>query len=345
MTIGSLVARVREWLATSIELAKACGASVRRHPRLLVVPLLAAAMSLPVLVLFAAPVLLLQTTDPTKPGLLLWLIEEAPPSAVPLLSLVLLFYTFLVLYLLYAVIAFFNVALTHAALAAFRGEEPSLREALRHAASRISSVLAYAAIALFLGSVLGALERRLRILSRVLPFTLGLGWASLALLVLPVLVQERRGARDAVRRAAQLFRASWGEGGLATLTLWFLWLPLVGLGLGLSSMLQEDPTRFSLSGVLAAGATLLLLSLGFVLVQDRFNTLYGAALYVYAAEGVVPTEFDHVEAQTVFRIGRGQGAVDDGSTHVATGVPTSSPGPWAGWRLIASLLFVAALVV
>src|SRR5215470_9405415 len=120
MTIGSLVARVREWLATSIELAKACGASVRRHPRLLVFPLLAAAMSLPVLALFAAPVLVLQTTDPTQPGLLR-LVEEAPASAVPLLSLGLLLYTFLVLYLLYAVVAFFNVALTHAALAAFRG--------------------------------------------------------------------------------------------------------------------------------------------------------------------------------------------------------------------------------
>jgi hypothetical protein len=83
-------------------------------------------------------------------------------------------HAFLVLYLLYVVVAFFNVGLTPAALAAFRGEEPSLPDALRHAASRISSVLAYAAIALFVGSVLGAFQRRLKVLSRALPFTLDL---------------------------------------------------------------------------------------------------------------------------------------------------------------------------
>jgi hypothetical protein len=49
---------------------------------------------------------------------------------------------------------------------------------------------------------------------------------------------------------------------------------------------------------------------------------------VYAAEGVVPAEFDGVEAETVFRIGGGRAAGNAPSANVAAAGSPTSPGRW-----------------
>jgi len=297
-----MIAAIRDRLMTSFELARAAVATVRHHPRLLVFPALTAAAALPLLASFAAPVWLLRVGDGSSiPRPLQWLMD-APTSVLPLVFGFLIAQMFITLYVLYATVSFFNVALTHATLAALRGEEPKVADALRHAASRLRAILAYAAIAFGVGWLLGTLQERLKVFSRILPFTLGLAWTAVALLVLPVLVQERRGARDAIRRAAELLKRSWGEGTIAGIALWVLWLPLVAVGLLFGRLGLTGFMRIDLTTALALLAATVALSLGTALAQDFLNTVYGAALYVFAAEGVVPGGFDALESTAVFRV-------------------------------------------
>ena len=312
-----MIARLRAWLETPLELAKASGRTLRRHPRLLVFPALSVIAALPVLLSFLTPMLLFTGEDPLQTSFATSLLMSSPLLVFSLLLL----QTFLACYFFSAALAFFDVALTHATLRAMRGEEPSVGASLRHAVSRLGSVLAFAAIAMVVSVLLSPLQRPLKAVERFLPFTLGLVWASLVLLVLPVLVQERRTARDAIRRAAQLFREVWGQGLLATASLGLLWLPIAGLGFLLVNRAAADPTRLSIASMLAMSAAVMVLGLGMSIAQSSLNTVYGAALYVYAAEGVVPAEFDAAAAGTIFHVRAREGALDGLTSDAGSAAP------------------------
>jgi hypothetical protein len=323
---------LRSRLTTTWHLARACMRVVRLHPRLLVFPLLSGLTSLLVLV---SAVL----WPPLAPDVMLWVFARSERAAF-LLPLVAFGLTFLGLYLLYVVACFFNVALAHAVLRALREDEPRVGSALRYAASRLRSIFAYAALAAAVGLFLGCLQERMRWVSRFLPIALGTGWSTLALLAIPVLVQERRGAVASVRRAAVLVRERWGEGAAAVVSLWVLWLPLAAIqgALFASGGMPDVPPRM-LFALLGAAAVLNALPL---LARSFLNTLYGSALYVTALEGVVPGPLDLGELSTVWRVSPGTTAASS-LTPVPAGSRRRSLSAW--WLAPVAIVAIAAGLV
>ena len=241
---------------------------LRARPRLVLFPLLAIAVNLTLLLL-----LLPDLHDP----------EDGVTLA-------------LVYFLGHGVAVFFTAGLTCEALRALRGQPTSLAGGLGCAASRIGALVAYAAIESTVGLALRGLARIGPNLGAWLKMLLGDTWSLLSYLSLPVLIAERRGCYDSLLRSSELMRRTWGETAASELGFRLLCIhlliALIVICLLLARLINQP---FALVLTIA-------LALTGVVVVATLQAIYRAALYIFAAEGVVPDDFDTPEMHAVWRV-------------------------------------------
>jgi hypothetical protein len=185
----------------------------------------------------------------------------------------------------YTVIFFFNSALVGAALVRLGGGDPRVSDGLSIAASRMGTILGYAALAATVGMILRAISERSGFVGRMVVGLVGMTWTLATYLAVPVLVTRDVGPIDAVKESAQLFRRTWGEQvvgnfgmGGAVMLMGLSWA-LVSFGM-IWLGARIAPTAAFTAGVLAVA--------GFVflgLVSSALKGIYTAALYRYASTG------------------------------------------------------------
>ncbi|TXK64884.1 DUF6159 family protein [Alkalisalibacterium limincola] len=268
-----------ERFSRSWELVRASAAVLKSDRHLLVFPLVAGIAALVVTATFVLPMFGLDVLGGVE--------DDFETSAAFYLWL----FAFYVAH--YFVMVFFNVALVGAAMIRLDGGEPTLRAGLAIALDRIGPIFGYAVIAATVGIILRALEQRAGFIGRLVVGLVGVAWTVATFLVVPVLVAQRVGPVDAVKRSATLLRRSWGENliGNAGIGLAFgLLIVLVLAGGGaLSVMLLGSGATGG--GILLASTTVVLaILLG--LVQAALAGIYSAALYRYAVDGEAPQGFD-----------------------------------------------------
>lgn len=190
-----------------------------------------------------------------------------------------------VLYLVTSFITiFFNTALIHAANERLEGGDPTLGSAIAGAMSRLPQIAGWSLISATVSLILRQLEERAGLLGRIVISFVGMAWAVVTFLVIPVFVVEGIGVVDAVKRSGELFRRTWGENLIAQ------------VGFGLLGFLVAIP--FVIFAILAGtlggpigfvGMAIAVLGiLGAVMVIAALNGVFQAALYHYAVSGEVP---------------------------------------------------------
>lgn len=208
---------------------------------------------------------------------------------------------FVYYFLNYFVIAYFNSALVACAMIRFQGGDPTVAVGMRAANARLPQILAWVLLAATVGVVLRVLQERFALLGRIVIALLGAAWTIATYFIVPVLVMEKLGPFDALRRSTMLMKQTWGESlvshvgiGAATGLITFLGVLLIG---GASTALAVATSSL---GVLAAGGVLLVAFLVLAaLVSSALTSIVLSALYLYAAEKKVPQAFDGV-AQFAF---------------------------------------------
>jgi hypothetical protein len=159
-----------------------------------------------------------------------------------------------------------------------------------------SQVIAWAVVTTTVGAAIRALEQRLGIFGRILGFLGGLGWAIASCFVVPVLVAEGLGPIAAVKRSAELIRATWGTSVRTTLRLaaaWFLlFIPLF--------MIFIFGLALLLSGSTVAGVALIAIGViafvGLSSVFEAITTYARAMIYRFAVGRPVPGIAPHLLA-------------------------------------------------
>lgn len=111
----------------------------------------------------------------------------------------------------YFVIVFFNTALVHCTHLYFRGEKPTIREGLKFSLSRIGAILAWAAFAATVGTILRLIQDQLGWLGKIITGLIGIVWSVATFFVVPVIAYENLGPIDAFKRSASLMKQKWGE--------------------------------------------------------------------------------------------------------------------------------------
>ncbi|HLE38038.1 MAG TPA: DUF6159 family protein [Acidimicrobiia bacterium] len=197
---------------------------------------------------------------------------------------------------------FFNAALVYAANQRMSGGDPTVGSALRGAALRVHRIFPWALVSATVSVILRAIEERAGVFGRIIAGIAGIAWALVTFLVIPVLVIEDVGVREAVKRSGAMFKRTWGENVAAQ------------VGFGLLGFLLVLPAiaviafGFGTGGVtavvlVAAGvAWILLVSLVLAALSGVFQT----ALYHFAA-GTGTTGFPAATLEAAFAPKRGGG--------------------------------------
>jgi hypothetical protein len=262
-------------LRNSWELAKASAEILFRDKELLLFPLLSGLALLLVSASFLVPSFL---TGAHSAG------------ALGVFGAVVLFFFYVCQYF---VIVFFNAALVGAAMKRLDGEDPTVADGLGIAWSRVGTILGYATIAATVGVLLKMMQRRSGTVGRFIVGLVGVGWSLATFLVVPVLVAERVGPIDTVKRSAAILKRTWGEQiagnvGLGALFA-LMWLGLAGVAI---------PVLAGAAGVgepavmIAAGIVVGVLALLLLLFSSALKAVYTAVLYRFATTGDAGVGFD-----------------------------------------------------
>ncbi len=209
---------------------------------------------------------------------------------------------YVLLFLLYVVLAyitiFFNTAIITAADERLRGGDPDLASALRGATSRAGAILPWAIVSATVSMVIRAAEQRAGILGRIVIGLVGMAWAVITFMVLPVIVFEKLTVGKAVKRSAELFKSTWGEnlignGGIGIVS-------FLAVLAGVPVLLLCLATRFAPTMVFG-----IILFVLWVLVVTAVSTaltgIYQVALYRFATDGHAPDAFAGADLGGAFR--------------------------------------------
>lgn len=259
-----------ERFARSWALIKASASVLQKDKELLVFPAVSSVAAIIVAASFIAPVVW-------------WTIGHPEAFDQGEVSIAWYVWGFLFYLVQYFVIFFFNTALVGAASMRLEGQDPTVKDGLRIAWSKVGKILVYAAIAATVGMILRAIEQRAGFIGKWIVGLLGAAWTVVTFMVVPILVHRDISPLEAVKESALLLKQTWGENliGQGGVGLVFgllqvgLWMLVGALAFG----------AFAAAGA-GLGVTVLVLgvlcTLALALIQTALQGIYSAALYRYA---------------------------------------------------------------
>ncbi len=281
-----------ERIAASFALARSTWQVLLSERKLLMFPILSGLGTILVALSFATPFVI-------HPQLLAFLVDkqEADGKGVPVWFYVVVFAFY---FCSYFVIIFCNAALISCALIRFNGGEPTVADGLNAAGSRLPQIAAWALVSATVGMILKLIENAHERVGEFISSLLGLGWTVLTYFVVPVLVVEKVGPFEAIRRSTQILRKTWGEALVGNVG-----ISLVMLLLAIPGILLAVIGIFLCTKVLALGLTVLALAGLYILLLSAagsaLNGIFLTALYQYAANGQVPDGFDRDNMEQAFK--------------------------------------------
>lgn len=265
------------------------GASWRmlvQDKQLIVFPMLSGLALAVVIVLFAVPIVAESRAMPNASAVL------QPDRA--------MYVGYFLLYLVnYFVVIFFNAALIACVLERVNGGQPTLGYGLRCAWQRLPQILGWALLASTVGFLLRMLEQRVGFIGRLVVGLLGMAWSVTAFLVVPVLVVEGSGPIESYKRSVEMLKRTWGEQIVGNVGFGLLFVVFGIVPMVVVLFVLPGAHGAAWGWVLLAAAVVYLALLG--LVQATLQTIYQAAIYLYAANGQVPAGFDESAIADSFR--------------------------------------------
>ncbi|MBV09452.1 DUF6159 family protein [Rubinisphaera sp.] len=193
----------------------------------------------------------------------------------------------------YFVIVFFNSALVACAIIRFKGGDPTVADGFRASMNRLPQIAGWAFLSATVGVILKVIESRSEKVGQIVAGLLGAAWSVTTYFVVPILVVEKAGPIDAFKRSVSVLKKTWGESLSANFGIGFISFLatiacFVPIGFGIFFAFNE---QLVLGGVLVACGVFSLILVS--LITATLNSIIIAALYLYASEGEVPTEFDN----------------------------------------------------
>lgn len=271
--------------ARSKELARASWALLRHDKELMVLPLISGLASLIIAGSFLLPIFLTSSTTTADGASTL----EPTPISYGLLFL---------MYLVLAYVAiFFKAALLCGADERMRGGNPTLGSSLAGAGQRAGKILPWALVSATVSIILRSLEERAGLLGRIVIGLVGVAWAAVTFLVLPIVVFENISVGQAIKRSALMLKQTWGEN------------LIVNIGIGLVAALLMLPAVVVVALGIATGAPLaigvtvalaVVWAIGVSCWGSAMTGVFQLALYRYAVQSELPAEFATVDLSQAF---------------------------------------------
>jgi len=188
----------------------------------------------------------------------------------------------------YFIVVFFNAAIIACATVRMGGGNPTIGDGLRAAAARLPVIVGWALISATVGLVLRIIEDRSDKIGRLISGLLGMGWTVVSFLVVPILVVENKSPFTALKDSTELLKRTWGErlvSGFSFGVIFFL------LTIPAIALVVVAAFFGSVIVIVLCSALVVVYLIGLGLVQSALQSIFQAALYLYARNGQVPEGF------------------------------------------------------
>ncbi|MFA6363278.1 DUF6159 family protein [Methanoregula sp.] len=260
-----------ERIMRSLELVKASWRILMEDKKLLAFPILSGIVTLLVIATFVVPLIFTNGA------------YSLATNSVAGIILLFLFYL-----VSYFVVIFFNVGLISCVHAKLNGKSMTVGEGLSAAGRHIGSIFAWAIVAATVGLILHMIEDRAGFLGQIAASIVGGVWSLVTLFVVPVLAFEDKGVFSAMKESVELFKKTWGESvvGTISITLIFAAIGIVGLLLVLGTLFIGNSTLF-----MVALALFIVLIAVLAILSSAMQGIFTVALYTYAKTGSAPGIF------------------------------------------------------
>lgn len=270
-----------ERITNGFALARSSWGVLLKDKHLLVFPVVSGILFLVVVASFLVPLAVL--VDWQKVG------NQANNGQVPVWTWPVLFAFYLCTYF---VTIFCNSALISCAFLRFNGDSPTVGDGFRMAMARLPQIFAWAVVSATVGVLLKVVEQVHEKVGEVIASVLGTAWSVMTYFVVPVLVVEKVGPFDAVKRSISLLKRTWGEALVGRAGIGFVLflcaLPILLLFVAGGYLLATGMAPVGVALLVTAGVALLL----YIAVSAALHTILLAALYQYASDNRVPEGFD-----------------------------------------------------
>jgi hypothetical protein len=255
----------------------ACWEVLKQDKGLLVFPLISGVCCLLIMASFALP---LYFTDHWRP----------PGHDADRIQQVAYYGTLFLFYVCnYFIVVFFNAAIVACATMRMSGGNPTIGDGFRAAGARLPVILGWALVSATVGLVLRIIEDRSEKIGQIVSGLLGMAWAVVSFLVVPILVIENKNPFAALKESTVLLKRTWGE-------------QVVGnFSFGLIFSLLAIPAiliivaGFFTGNIIGIAACILLgvaYLIALALVQSALQSIFQAAVFLYARDGQVPAGFE-----------------------------------------------------
>lgn len=274
--MGVMIGRIRRgWLLTKKSWSVLSG-----DPGLIRFPVVAALASLAFGVLLLVPGLYYIDSGPEAVGIVLIAVG-----------------TYLIAFLNY----YFAVGLAASADERMRGGETSFRQGMAVASSRMGAIAGWAFVATVVMTILRAIQERFGIAGAIFGTLAAAAWGLITFLAVPVIALEGTGPVGTIRRCGSLVKSRWGEQITGTIAIGgavFLLGVLPGVLLVAGGIALWATTGVGGAVLIGIGAVILIAA---VLIQTALATIFGVALYRYAADGQAVASFTSEEMEGAVR--------------------------------------------
>jgi len=265
-------------------LTKKSWALLNEHRELVRFPLFGALVTIPLAIVFFAP------------GLYL-LDQKTYGGAIPLLVAG--------VYAVSVVGFYFSVGLAAAANQIFLGKAATVADGLAVSRSRFPEICGWAALSTAIGLAMGLLENQGGIFGQIAARLVGMAWALVTFMAVPVLAIEGTGPFGTLKRSAAIFKEKWGQqitgniaiGGAVTL------LGVLPAALLIAAGVVLWPSSGAAAGALILiGAVIMCVAL---LISKALSGVFGVALYRYAVDGEAVGGFTQEELESAVKLKKG----------------------------------------
>jgi MFS family permease len=214
-------------------------------------------------------------------------------------------------YLLTVVGVFASVALASCATEALEGRDTTVAQGISAARGRMKLIFAWAAVALFVGILISAIQSLLQqvaggVVSAIVGGLAGFAWAVATFFVIPVIAIDGLGPKEALKTSAHVVKERWGEGvvgssAIGLITFFVAMLPAIVMMVLGFVLLGSSAVGGGL--LIAVGVLVFVIAL---LFQTTLMAVFRVALYRYATDDKVLGGFDREGLESAFVAKKGR---------------------------------------
>lgn len=191
------------------------------------------------------------------------------------------------------VVTFFAAALVAGAHERLCGGNPTLGSAFGRALARIGPIFLWSLLTGTVGLILQSLRERAGFLADLVLRGIGMAWEVVTWLAVPVVVVEGTGPISSLKRAAGLFKKTWGENIIAQAGFGLLGFVIVLPGLIIATLIG---LIVPVAGIAVGALFVAVVSV----ILSALNGIFRTALYMYASGEATPDGFTQAEMATAF---------------------------------------------